>query len=63
MPAARSKLLAAVVTLKAARTQGQQKELRKMCTMWKVNRYRQNQKERPAGELRIELRQAVLEAW
>ena len=39
-----AKFLAAAVTLNAALSQGQQKELRKMCTMWKVNRYRQNQK-------------------
>ncbi|MDA8609445.1 hypothetical protein N9L19_00860 [bacterium] len=50
-----AKWLAAAVTLKAARTQGQGKELRNMCTMWKVNRYRHNQKLRAVGELRMEL--------
>ena len=58
-----TRMLAAAVTLKSARTQGQQKELRKMCTIWDVNRKGQNRKERPMGELLMELQQAVLEAW
>ena len=54
-----TRLLAAAVTLKGAPSRKQTMEVRKMCTIWNVQRTGQNRKYRPAGELSMELVQAV----